>query len=213
MKPTSFHTLTEDEIATLLATSQDTGVESPYPPGLLKGELRRASVLMPLLRQEDEWHVLFIRRTANQNDPHSGQVAFPGGAWAREDINPETTALREAEEEIGLDPKDVRILGRLNEFVTISSYLVTPIVATIPWPYPLRLAVDEVSHVFTIPLTWLADPENRQEQYRQLPQPYPPIRVIFFKPYQGEVLWGASARLTVRLIEVLSQGLKEKGPG
>jgi 8-oxo-dGTP pyrophosphatase MutT (NUDIX family) len=202
----SLKTLTEQEIRLRLTAAQHAQVDSPYPPGFLKEQLKRASVLIPLLRQRDGWHILYIRRTANQNDPHSGQVAFPGGAADLGDADPVETALREAREEIGLNPNDVQVLGRLNDFVTVTSYLVTPIVGTIPWPYPLRLAAEEVSRAFTIPLDWLADPKNRQEQYRPLPQPFQPIPVIYYKPYQGEVLWGASARLTVRLIEVLSQG-------
>jgi 8-oxo-dGTP pyrophosphatase MutT (NUDIX family) len=143
---------------------------------------------------------LYIRRTANAQDPHGGQVAFPGGAADPTDANLEETALREAFEEIGLHPVDVKILGRLIDFVTVTSYQVTPIVGVIPWPYPLSLAADEVSRVFTIPLDWLADPANREERLRSLPEPFKPIHVIYFSPYDGEILWGASARFTTELI-------------
>lgn len=195
--------LTEQDISLRLAMAGGNEIENPYPPGFLVHPPRPAAVLIPLLRQDDAWHVLFIRRTANSDDPHGGQVAFPGGAADENDLNAEETALREAREELGLRSSDVRPLGRLMDFITITSYRVTPIVGVIPWPYPLRLEMKEVSRAFIIPLAWLADPQNREERPRDLPTPFKPINVIYFKPYDGETLWGASARFTLELINVL----------
>ena len=90
-------------------------------------------MLIPFLRIEQAWHLLFTRRNSALPE-HSGQVAFPGGRADPDDPDLETTALREAYEEIGLLPADVRILGRLYDFLTITNYLVTPIVGVIPWP-------------------------------------------------------------------------------
>jgi 8-oxo-dGTP pyrophosphatase MutT (NUDIX family) len=131
-------------------------------------------------------------------------VAFPGGRADPEDPTPQHTALREAFEEIGLDPADVRVLGRTGSYLTVTNYQVTPIVGAIPWPYLLRPAPDEVSRVFTIPLTWLADPANHEERLRELPHPYGSATVIYFHPYDGEVLWGASARITLNLLQILA---------
>jgi hypothetical protein len=78
------------------------------------------------------------------------------------------------------------------------------VVGVIPWPYLFRLAVDEVSRVFTIPLQWLAEPANYELRERILPDPYPPVSVIYYRPYDGEVLWGASARFTLALIDALN---------
>jgi 8-oxo-dGTP pyrophosphatase MutT (NUDIX family) len=89
---------------------------------------------------------------------HQGQVAFPGGRADPSDTTPEMTALREAHEEIGIDPTKVRILGRMQSLHTISNYVVTPIVGVIPWPVSFRLEETEVRRVFSIPLNWLADP-------------------------------------------------------
>ncbi|MBN2547664.1 MAG: CoA pyrophosphatase [Anaerolineales bacterium] len=172
------------------------------PPGMLQGDTSPAAVLMPLVMIEDAWNLLYIRRTED-NSAHSGQVAFPGGRMEPVDRSPYEAALREAEEEIGLAPADVKVLGRLHEFLTISNYCVTPIVGVMPWPYPLRTQPQEVKRCFTIPLSWLADPTNRREEQRVLPHPYSPISVIFFQPYNGEILWGASARFTLTLLEIL----------
>jgi len=185
----------------------------PEFPALLEmfsGPPRPAAVLIPFVRIEDAWHLLFTRRTDHLPE-HSGQVAFPGGRSEPQDATPEQTALREAEEETGIQAGDVRILGRLQEFITITNYRVTPIVGAIPWPYALRLQGEEVSRAFTIPLSWLADEANHEERERQLFNPQMHAKVIYFKVYDGELLWGVSARFTMALLEALSgNGIVEK---
>ena len=112
-------------------------------------------------------------------------------------------ALREAQEEIGLSPNDVQVLGRMNDYLTITNYLVTPVIGVMPWPYPLRISSHEVSRVFTIPLAWLADPQNHEVRQRSIPGQNNPIPVVYFRSYEGEILWGASARFTLGLLDVL----------
>lgn len=177
--------------------------EHPYLMGLFGEPPKAAAVLMPLLKKGDAWHILLTRRNGDLPE-HSGQVAFPGGRSDAEDETPEATALREAYEEIGLQPADVRLLGRLNPHLTVTNYLVTPVVGVVPWPYPFQLAEAEVSRVFTIPLDWLVDPSHYEERQRKLPAPFSSIPVIHFLPYDGEVLWGISARLTLRLLAILT---------
>jgi 8-oxo-dGTP pyrophosphatase MutT (NUDIX family) len=174
------------------------GCSSPWVTAALKP----AAVLVPLLRILDEWQILFTRRTDAVAD-HKGQVSFPGGRADPGDKSPEFTALREAEEEIGLKPTDVHVLGRLRELPTITNYCVTPIIGVIPWPYFLHPATIEVSRVFQIPLTWLADKANHETRTRILPGTTTPIPVIYFKPYDGELLWGVSAQITVNFLTVL----------
>lgn len=176
--------------------------EFPHMEKILTSEPRAAAVLIPLFWAGDEWHVLFTRRNASLPE-HSGQVAFPGGRADPEDPDPETTALRETWEETGILPEHVTTLGRLHRFLTITNYLVTPIVGLIPWPYPLKPAHEEVSRIFSIPLNWLADPTNYAERQRTLPEPFGSLSVIYYNEYDGENLWGASARFTVTLINIL----------
>lgn len=173
-----------------------------YPSDAAGEPPRPAAVLIPLLTISNSYHLLFTRRTGNLPE-HSGQVAFPGGQTDAEDTSPEETALREAQEEIGLSPEDVRILGRLKRTLTITNYLVTPVVGAVPWPYPFHVATHEVSRIFTIPLAWLANPANYEIKQRPLPPPYSPVPVIYFNHYEEELLWGITAQITIDLLKAL----------
>jgi 8-oxo-dGTP pyrophosphatase MutT (NUDIX family) len=195
----------QQEIRRRIAGCNTAKPDSPYPPDLLSKRFRPAAVLIPFLWIDSTWHLLFIHRTTNEADPHSGQVAFPGGGSRSGEEIPQETALREAQEELGIQPEHVRVLGQLNDYITITSYRVTPVIGVIDWPYPLSLYKKEVSRSFTIPLNWLADPKNYEERNRPLPAPFQPISVIYYGPYDGEILWGASARITQGLIKCLSK--------
>ncbi|MBK9926219.1 MAG: CoA pyrophosphatase [Anaerolineales bacterium] len=161
-------------------------------------QLRCAAVLVPLLWQDGEWHLLYTRRT-NKVESHKGQVSFPGGACDEGETTPEQTALREADEEIGLNPNDVKVLGRLVDMVTISYYRVTPVVGVVKWPTVFRVGEHEVARIFTIPLGWLANPSNRW----QFERPETKRALIAYHPYDGELLWGATARMTVDFLKIL----------
>jgi 8-oxo-dGTP pyrophosphatase MutT (NUDIX family) len=206
--------LSEGEISKRLNKNYESPLVEGYPSALLSDAPKPAAVLVPLLiiNNQDQyvnsWHLLFTRRS-DQLIEHRGQVAFPGGRSDSDDPSPEATALREAQEEIGLQPEDVHLLGRLDSLLTISNYSITPVVGVIPWPYEFKLAMDEVSRVFTIPISWLADSYNHQVLEREIPPPYSSILrsskypVIYFNTYDGEVLWGVSAEITLRLIKTL----------
>ncbi len=157
-----------------------------------------AAVLIPLFRQGGGWHLLFTRRT-DRVESHKGQVSFPGGACDDGETTPEETALREANEEIGIDPHKVRVLGRITNMITITSFRVTPVVGVIEWPIVMQLEKDEVERVFTIPLDWLAERSNRWE----FTMPGRNRSLIVYQPYDGELLWGATARMTVDFLNVL----------
>jgi 8-oxo-dGTP pyrophosphatase MutT (NUDIX family) len=160
--------------------------------------LKCAAVLIPLVRQSDEWHILYTRRT-DRVESHKGQVSFPGGACDEDETEPEQTALREAEEEIGINPAQVKVLGRLANLITISYFRVTPVVGVVKWPAVFRVGEHEVARVFTIPLGWLANASNRW----QFERPGITRTLIAYHPYDGELLWGATARMTVDFLKVL----------
>lgn len=194
--------LTTHQIQDALRSQPFKALHELYPQELLNGEPRPAAVLIPMVKEHDGWHILFIRRTSVAGDIHSGQVAFPGGGLDQSDPSLTATALRETEEELGIRPQDVQILGRLNEFIAISNYRVTPFVGTLPWPYPIIQAEKEVARWFTIPLGWLADPRNRTIERRKLPNGLGEVGVIFFQEYDGETLWGLSARILTEFLDV-----------
>jgi hypothetical protein len=110
--------------------------------------------------------------------------------------------LREAFEEIGLLPQDVRIYGRLVSRPTVTNFLITPVIGKIRWPGEFRLSEREVSRMFTIPLDWLVDASHREERQRSMPG-FSSENVIYYEPYDGEILWGATARITIDLLRVL----------
>ena len=150
-------TLTQEYIAQKLKETLRNGDDSdgyaeiPVKPNT---RLKCAAVLVPLAFSGSEWHLLFTRRT-DRVQSHKGQVSFPGGACDDGETTPEQTALREAEEEIGMQRGDVQVLGRLSQLITISSFRITPVVGVIPFPYAFKVAGIEVARVFTIPLLWL----------------------------------------------------------
>lgn len=195
--------LNTEQIQTALQNIQYEHREAPKLIKMFNREERLAAVLITLVEEEDGWHVLFIRRTEVQGDMHSGQVALPGGGKDPGDKTLEDAALREAYEELAINPKDVSILGKLNEHIAISNYRVTPIVGTLPWPYPLVRQEKEVARWFTIPLAWLADPQNHTIRPRKLPLGIAKFNVIYFDEYDGEVLWGLSAQIMLEFMQEL----------
>ncbi|MCP4430570.1 MAG: CoA pyrophosphatase [Gammaproteobacteria bacterium] len=198
-----FDSLSVDEIRKRLHAQNETTYD--VPPELLGANSRQAAVLIPFLRIEDNWHILYIRRTRFEGDRHSGQVAFAGGKRDPEDADLATTALREVREEIGISPADINLLGSINHHHTISEFQVTPYVAELRWPCPLKLNDVEVARAFTLPLCWLADDRNYREEERLHPDSNRPWPVVYYDYYEGELLWGATARMTLSLIQVLRE--------
>jgi 8-oxo-dGTP pyrophosphatase MutT (NUDIX family) len=116
------------------------------------GTYRRSAVLIPLFEAKGEFRLLFTKRTTKV-EAHKGQISFPGGRTDRGDKSPEETALREAEEEIGLRREDVTMLGRIDDAVTLTSnYIVHPFVGLIPHPYYFRINPGEVDRILEVPL-------------------------------------------------------------
>ncbi|MBK7319025.1 MAG: CoA pyrophosphatase [Anaerolineales bacterium] len=193
--------LSEQYITEKLQSAMQTATDSDgYAEIAINPEtrLKCAAVLLPLTQVNGEWHLLFTRRTERVQS-HKGQVSFPGGACDEGETTPEQTALREAEEEVGLRPADVKVLGRLSQLITVTSFRVSPIVGVIPWPYTFKVAGIEVARVFTIPLLWLSDRNN----YWEFPFGGSDRSLIAYHPYDGELLWGATARMTVTFLKTI----------
>jgi len=162
---------------------------------------RPAAVLVPIVERPEELRVLFTRRTAHLRD-HSGQISFPGGRAEPRDASPEATALREAEEEIGLDPRRVEVLGKLSDYHTRTDFRVTPVVGLVAAPFELRLDAHEVDEVFEVPLSFLLDPANHQRHTRE----FHGRTVPYFAMVWGEyTIWGATAGMLVNLYRFLAQ--------
>jgi 8-oxo-dGTP pyrophosphatase MutT (NUDIX family) len=176
----------------------------PPLPGINEEVKQPAAVLIPLLQDQGAWKILFIKRTHHEKDRHSGQIAFPGGRADDNDSSLQDTALREAEEEIGINPCDVEILGQSCSINTVSNYVVTPFVCLLPWPYTLTISQIEVEKVLLIPLNWLINPQHhRTKSWKPDPTAQTGYPVIFFDEYQGEVLWGATAQIVRDFLDII----------
>jgi len=160
---------------------------------------KMAAVLVPLLKRDGEWSLLFTRRADNLLD-HKGEVSFPGGAVERLDHDFIETALREAREEIGISEKKVSILGTLHAFHTISGYFLKPVVGVLSGPLQVINNPSEVARTFCIPLNWLSDQNHWKDKPRTL-ENGEIVSVIHYDLYEGEKLWGITARITQELLQ------------
>jgi 8-oxo-dGTP pyrophosphatase MutT (NUDIX family) len=156
-----------------------------------------AAVLLPLVNDQTGWHILFTKRT-DTLPHHKGQISFPGGMAEDVDSSPLDSALRETEEELGVDRSSIRVLGRMQSFVTSYDLLIYPFVGILTWPQELNISRDEVSKVILIPIDWLRDSNHYSEkEYNDHPG------VIFYDSFEGDILWGMTARMTRDFLDSL----------
>ena len=167
-----------------------------------KNDLKCAAVIVPLFRINDEWNLLFTHRT-ERVEHHKGQVSFPGGACEDNDSSPEKTALREANEEIGILEQDIKVLGIMRNVITITGYRITPVVGVLPWPYSFTPAPAEVSRLFSVPLKWISDFSNWEILPYKSSESSSVFSVIQYHPYAGEVIWGATAQILHNFLSVI----------
>ncbi len=181
-----------EELEKILAHRQRKVIDHPA--------LTRAAVLVPLFNKLDECHILFTRRTQHVRY-HKGQISFPGGMFDEDDQDLTRTALREAFEEIGLEEKDVHIIGGLDDIVTVTDFIVTPFVGHIPYPYRFKLSEIEIDELIEVPLSSLLDPEcfsekENDDEYGK--------RMIYTYQYGKHAIWGATALILKQLLELIS---------
>jgi len=160
-----------------------------------------AAVLVPLFKKGRNYHLLYTQRSQTVRD-HKGQISFPGGMKERKDRDLRITALRETEEEIGIKPSGIQILGQLGELFTPTRYHVVPYVGIIDYPYPFRYNPQEIDRLIEVPLNHLMKPENfRSERAEFFDRhfDYP------FFIYRGDTIWGATGRITRELVGLLKK--------
>lgn len=158
-----------------------------------------AAVLVPIVTHARGMSAVFTRRTEHLAD-HPGQISFPGGRVEPGDADPMATALREAEEEIGLTHGQIDVIGRLDAFDTSTGFSVTPVVGLVAPPLALTLDTFEVAEAFEVPLEFLLDSVNYRRERRMHEGR---LRDYVALDYNGRVIWGATARMIVSLREVL----------
>jgi 8-oxo-dGTP pyrophosphatase MutT (NUDIX family) len=159
-----------------------------------------AAVLIGLRPGASGLEVILTLRTAHLRD-HAGQISFPGGRLEAADADPIATALREAEEEVGLPPAAVEVLGCLDPHSVVTGFAVCPVVGRVPAELTLRPDPYEVAEIFTVPLDWLARPGSRQEGDRQVNGLTVRTVTYAFGRYQ---IWGATAHMLDSLLEKIN---------
>ena len=172
-----------------------------YEPLEIDDQKHDAAVLAPIIRRASEDHLLFTRR-ADHLGEHPGQMSFPGGGAEPFDDTILDTALREANEEIGLERHEVEVVGQLDDLRTITEYAVTPFVARVP-DREYDRDDDEVAEIVVLPLSGLLDPANYE--YERRDHPYYGDVVIHYFHVDGYTVWGATGRILVQLLELTTE--------
>ncbi len=163
---------------------------------------RRACVLIPLIRTNGGWSILFTRRAENLA-AHSGQIAFPGGAVeAGETL--EQAAIREAEEEVGIPPRHVELIGRMDDVITNSGFLVAPFVGVIHEPFAYVMQEAEVVEIFEVPIEALLDDSNPEVRYVAFRQKRYPAYFYHHGPYE---IWGLTGRMLKAFLDLVWQAI------
>jgi 8-oxo-dGTP pyrophosphatase MutT (NUDIX family) len=159
-----------------------------------------AAVLVPLFKKAEDCHLLFTKRS-EEVKYHKGEISFPGGVVHEDDSELISTALREAFEEIGLKESDVQIIGILDDIVTITEFIVTPIVGLFPYPYPFKVSEAEIAELIEVPVSFLFDKNcfSEREIFRSGRE-----EVIYNYQYGNHNIWGATARILKQFLDLIS---------
>ena len=171
-----------------------------YTPSVLEYGSPSA-VLVPLFERQGSIYILFTARGYDV-EHHKGQVSFPGGVVENCDKSFNDTAIRESNEEIGLMPKDVEILGSLDEtFVTVSKFTIHPVVAIIPEKYDFKIQRKEVDRIITVPINVFAPGSSNRKEYYEYEKGN-----IWYGPtylFDNDVIWGATAKIMDKFTKLL----------
>lgn len=172
-------------------STEESGSSTTYTP---------SAVLAPLFFRDGEPHLLFTKRTY-EVEHYKGHISFPGGAYHEaEDGSLLLTALRETEEEIGLKPEHVEVLGELDSLISVThGYFIVPFVGVFPHPYPFQTSSIEVAELIEVPLAHLMDKRFTWEERR------PDGRMGYFFNYYGKVIWGSTATIVRQLLNIIQE--------
>ena len=181
-----------DQIRATLSARQRRVIE--HPP------FSHAAVLVPLFQKDKDCHLLFTKRS-EEVKYHKGEISFPGGMVDEEDKELINTALREADEEIGLKERDVQIIGVLDDIVTTTEFIVTPIVGLFPYPYPFEISEVEIAELIEVPLSFLLIEDNLSE--REILRGGQKEAVYAYQ-YGKHIIWGATARILKQFLDLIS---------
>ena len=166
---------------------------------IVRDGLRDAAVMIAVVDHPGDATLLLTQRTVHLRN-HSGQIAFPGGRIDPEDATPEDAALRETEEEVGLDPSLIDIIGRMPDYVTGSGYRIAPVLGVVTPGFDLTINPDEVDAAFEVPLRFLMDPANHRRESRLWNEQE---RFFYTMPYGDRYIWGVTAGIIHALYERL----------
>jgi 8-oxo-dGTP pyrophosphatase MutT (NUDIX family) len=159
-----------------------------------------AAVLVPVVLGEQP-SILLTKRTSHLKK-HAGQISFPGGRIDPEDSSPEAAALREAQEEIGLDSASVEVLGRLTDHVTGTGYRITPVLSVLPPDLIYQVSPHEVEAIFELPMDVVMDPDAPRRQRQHVGGVW---REYWVWPHPDHFIWGATAAILVQLAQRLRE--------
>jgi 8-oxo-dGTP pyrophosphatase MutT (NUDIX family) len=181
-----------DQIRKKISSRQRRVIE--HPP------FSHAAVLVPLFQKDKDCHLLFTKRS-EEVKYHKGEISFPGGMVDEEDKELINTALREADEEIGLKERDVQIIGVLDDIVTITEFIVTPIVGLFPYPYPFKVSEVEIAELIEVPLASLLEEDcfSEREIFRGGQK-----EVVYAYQYGKHIIWGATARILNQFLDLIT---------
>ncbi|MEM0994783.1 MAG: CoA pyrophosphatase [Bacteroidota bacterium] len=173
-------------------------------------DVRIASVLLLLYQKDKNWYFPLIQRTSdNPNDRHGGQISFPGGKREESDQDLSETALREAEEEIGVQQKDIQLLGKLTPlYIPVSNFMVHPFVGYLPYPPQFKRQELEVVKVLETSLSELQNTDNHKQKDIALRQGIRLKEVPYFE-LQQHTVWGATAMMLSEWLAVI-ENMKTK---
>jgi len=164
-----------------------------------------SAVILPLYNKQGEYHTLFIKRTENVMT-HKGQIAFPGGTYEEADRALINTALRECAEEIGLPADKVEILGELDDELSLTTdYVISPFVGFIPWPYQFQVDGEETEEIIEAPIATLLNNGCQGQEIINGKE----VDTYSYH-YQGRIIWGATARILSKFLDIYVQIMRDK---